>query len=73
MEMMAAYIWYLVVAGPGGGMAVMPSAFESRAECQAAVEEYRRGPADAGWSLQCIPSAANLFEEQFSDEMPAPR
>ena len=35
MTATVAYIWYLVVAGPGGGMAVMPSAFETRDECVA--------------------------------------
>ena len=25
-----AYIWYLVVAGPGGGMVVMPTGFDAR-------------------------------------------
>ena len=38
------YIWYLVVAGPGGGMAITPSAFDTREDCFAAIEEYRKGP-----------------------------
>lgn len=70
MNFVVAYVWYLVVAGPGGGMVVMPSAFETREECQAAIEEYRSGPTDPGWSLQCIPSAASFFDESMPGETP---
>ena len=66
------YIWYLVVAGPGGGMAITPSAFDTREDCFAAIEEYRKGPADPGWSLQCIPTAASFFDEGMLEEIPAP-
>ena len=60
------FIWYLVVAGPGGGMAVMPSAFDTREDCFAAIEEYKKGPVDAGWSLQCIPTASSFMESASS-------
>lgn len=72
MDMSVVYIWYLVVAGPGGGMVVMPSAFEQREECFAAIAEYRKGPADPGWSLQCIPTASSFMDGEMLDEMPAP-
>lgn len=72
MEAAVVYIWYLVVAGPGGGMAVMPSAFEQREECFAAIAEYKKGPAEPGWSLQCIPTASSFMEGEMLDEMPAP-
>ena len=66
------FIWYLVVAGPGGGMAVMPSAFDTREDCFAAIEEYKKGPVDAGWSLQCIPTASSFMDEGMLEEIPAP-
>jgi hypothetical protein len=62
MTAAVAYIWYLVVAGPGGGMVVMPSAFETRDECVAAIAEYRKTPTEVGWSLQCIPTASSFME-----------
>jgi hypothetical protein len=66
------YIWYLVVAGPGGGMAVMPSAFDTRDECVAAIAEYRKTPTDPGWSLQCVPSASSFMEGETYDDYPTP-
>lgn len=52
-----ALVWYLVVAGPGGGMAVLPGTFDKLEQCTAAITEYQKQPA-AGWSLQCVPSAS---------------
>ena len=65
------YIWYLVVAGPGGGMVVMPSAFDTRDECSAAIVEYQKQPAQAGWSLSCVPSAASFLDDEMLEEPPA--
>lgn len=67
----AVYIWYLVVAGPGGGMVVMPSAFDTRDDCVAAITEYKATPTEAGWSLQCVPSAASFMDgEDYDDSTP---
>ena len=72
MSATAVYIWYLVVAGPGGGMAIMPSAFETRDECVAAIEEYKKTPVETGWSLQCIPTASSFMEgEAYGEDAPA--
>lgn len=72
MSAAVVYIWYLVVAGPGGGMAVMPSAFETRDECVAAIEEYKKTPVQTGWSLQCIPTASSFMEGEAYDAPAAP-
>jgi hypothetical protein len=72
MQAAIVYIWYLVVAGPGGGMVVMPSAFDTRDECVAAIAEYKTTPTEAGWSLQCIPSASSFMDGEGYDEYPAP-
>jgi hypothetical protein len=53
-----ALIWYLVIAGPQGGMVVLPSTFDKREQCTAAITEYQKQPAPPGWSLQCVPSAS---------------
>jgi len=58
MTSTAALIWYLVIAGPHGGMAVLPSTFDKREQCTAAVAEYQKQPTPPGWTLQCIPSAS---------------
>ena len=69
----AVFIWYLVVAGPGGGMAIMPSAFDTKEDCFAAIAEYQKGPAAPGWSLQCIPTSGSFMEgEMPSEEEAAP-
>ena len=70
MTAAAIFIWYLVVAGPGGGMAVMPSAFDTREECQAAIDEYKKGPTDSGWSLQCIPTSASFLGDDMGEVAP---
>ena len=51
-------IWYLVIAGPQGGLVALPSTFDTREQCTAAITEYQKQPAAAGWSLQCVPSAS---------------
>jgi hypothetical protein len=58
MASTAALVWYLVIVGPGGGMAVLPNTFDKREQCTAAVAEYQKQPTPAGWSLQCVPSAS---------------
>ncbi|PBB24034.1 hypothetical protein CK228_28840 [Mesorhizobium sp. WSM4312] len=58
MASTAALIWYLVIAGPQGGMAILPGSFDKREQCMAAIAEYQRQPTPSGWTLQCIPSAS---------------
>jgi hypothetical protein len=58
MASTAALIWYLVIAGPQGGLVVLPSTFDTREQCSTAITEYQKQPAPAGWSLQCVPSAS---------------
>ena len=54
----AALFWYLVVAGPQGGLVVMPNGFYTREDCEQALAEYHKKPAPAGWSLSCVPDGA---------------
>ena len=58
MASTAALIWYLVIAGPMGGMVVLPGSFDTREQCAAAISEYQKQASPAGWSLQCVPSAS---------------
>ena len=36
----AALLWYVVVAGPQGGVTSLPTPFDQRDQCLAAVKEY---------------------------------
>lgn len=65
-------VWYLVVAGPQGGMVVLPSTFDTRAQCAAAIAEYQKEPAPAGWTVQCIPSASPYADDMGDDETGTP-
>jgi hypothetical protein len=58
MASSVALIWYLVIAGPQDGMVVLPSAFDTRQQCAAAITEYQKQPTPTGWSVQCVPSAS---------------
>jgi hypothetical protein len=62
MQLFSAYVWYLVVSGPQGGMVVMPSGFDTREQCQEAIVEYQKQPA-VGWQLQCVPAGASFYSE----------
>jgi hypothetical protein len=74
MSPTAALVWYLVAAGPQGGMAVMPSYFDTRDQCTAAVTEYQKQPAQ-GWSVQCLPGASPYGDDDGeagpADQTPA--
>ncbi|QND61232.1 hypothetical protein [Mesorhizobium huakuii] len=37
---------------------VLPSTFDKREQCTAAITEHQKQPTPTGWSLQCIPSAS---------------
>lgn len=67
-------VWYLVVAGPQGGMVVLPSTFDTRDQCTSAVAEYQKTPPPAGWTVQCIPSAspyADMGDDESAPAQPA--
>ncbi|MCX7305122.1 MAG: hypothetical protein NTV73_12425 [Hyphomicrobiales bacterium] len=67
-------VWYLVVAGPQGGMVALPGYFDRREECTSAVSEYQKQPAPAGWSASCLPSTSpygDESDETTTDEQPA--
>lgn len=67
MASTVALVWYLVIAGPQGGMVVLPSTFDKREQCTAAITEYQKQPTPTGWSVQCIPGAS-LFANNGSSE-----
>jgi hypothetical protein len=64
----AALLWYVVVAGPQGGVTSLPTPFDQRDQCLAAVKEYEATKPPANWSLQCIPGAPAIGEEDGSDD-----
>lgn len=57
-----ALAWYLVVAGPQGGLVVLPEAFAKREQCTATITEYEKQPTPDGWSMQCVPSASPFID-----------
>ena len=63
-----ALVWNLVVAGPQGGMVVLPSSFDTREQCASAIAEYQKQPTPAGWSVQCIPSASPYADDMGDEE-----
>ncbi|MFC3208546.1 MAG: hypothetical protein WA973_03240 [Mesorhizobium sp.] len=70
-----ALVWYMVVAGPQGGMVVLPSTFDTRDQCTSAIAEYQKTTPPAGWTVQCIPSASpyadDMDEDGSTQEQPA--
>jgi hypothetical protein len=68
MSSTIALVWYLVVAGPQGGMVVLPSTFDTRDQCTSAIAEYQKTPAPAGWTVQCIPSASPYADDMDMNE-----
>lgn len=70
MSATVAMVWYMVVAGPQGGMVVLPTAFDTHDQCTGAITEYQKQPAPAGWSVQCIPGASP-YADDLGDEEPS--
>ncbi|WP_315919571.1 hypothetical protein [Mesorhizobium sp. SP-1A] len=68
MSSTIALVWYLVVAGPQGGMVVLPSTFDTREQCASAIAEYQKQPAPNGWTVQCIPSASPYADDMGDNE-----
>jgi hypothetical protein len=62
VQVAASFVWWLVIAGPQGGMVVMPNPFDSRDACQAAITEYQKNQPPKDWVLQCVPTADQTFE-----------
>lgn len=67
-EIAATLFWYLVVAGPQGGLVTMPNGFYTREECETAIVEYNKKPAPAGWTVSCVPDGASYDEGAGSPE-----
>lgn len=67
MSSTIALVWYLIVAGPQGGMVVLPSTFDTRDQCTSAITEYQKQPVPAGWSVSCIPSASPYADDMSED------
>ncbi|PBC03028.1 hypothetical protein [Mesorhizobium sp. WSM3860] len=63
-----ALVWYLVIAGPQGGMVVLPSTFDTREQCSNAIAEYQKQPTPQGWAVQCVPSASPFTDEGDAEE-----
>jgi hypothetical protein len=63
----AALVWYLIVAGPQGGLSVLPSYFDTREDCASAITEYQKQPAPTGWSMQCVPGASPYGDDEPGD------
>ncbi|MBL8905775.1 MAG: hypothetical protein JNM20_03765 [Rhizobiales bacterium] len=64
------YVWFVVVAGPQGGLAVVPGGFESRDQCAAAIAEYHSSAATKDWKLECVPGGTAFTDEMPPDDMP---
>lgn len=70
MSAAAAFLWYIVVAGPQGGLTALPSPFDEQAQCLAAVKAYEATKPPANWSLQCIPAAPPLSDDEVPEDTP---
>lgn len=68
MPAATALLWYVVVAGPQGGMTTLPSPFDQREQCLAAIAEYEATKPRANWTLQCVPAAPAIGEENVPDD-----
>lgn len=61
-------VWYMVVAGPQGGLVVLPNFFDTREQCVQAVAEYKKQTVPTGWSVECVPNASPYYEEDVGGE-----
>lgn len=72
MAAVVSFVWYMVVAGPQGGLVVMPGFFETREACLSAVGEFQKtGPAP-GWAAQCVPAESGFLDEEAPLEETVP-
>ena len=63
----ATLLWYIVVSGPQGGVTALPSPFDNHDLCLAAVKEYEATKPPANWTLQCVPAAPAISEEDVPE------
>ena len=68
MSAAAAFLWYIVVAGPQGGLTALPSPFDQQDQCLAAIKAYEATKPPASWTLQCIPAAPPLGDEEVPED-----
>ncbi len=68
MSSTIALVWYMVIAGPQGGMVVLPSTFDTREQCTSALAEYQKTTPPAGWTVQCIPGASPYADDMDEGE-----
>lgn len=64
----AALLWYVVVAGPQGGVTSLPSPFDQRDQCLSAIKEFEANKPQGNWSLACVPGAPVVGEEEGPDD-----
>jgi hypothetical protein len=68
MSAAAAFLWYMVIAGPQSGLVVLPSPFDNLDQCRAAITEFEKIKPAAGWTLQCAPGGPALQDEQVPED-----
>ncbi|QIG46723.1 hypothetical protein G5V57_02495 [Nordella sp. HKS 07] len=68
MSAAAVYLWYVVVAGPQGGLIALPSPFDQQDQCLAAIKAYEATKPQAGWIMQCIPAGPPLGDEEVPED-----
>lgn len=68
MSAAAVFLWYVVVAGPQGGITALPSPFDQQEQCLAAIQAYEATKPPANWSLQCVPAAPPLGDEEVPED-----
>lgn len=54
MPVTAALLWYLVVFEPDGGLAMIPTPYESADQCQVALGEFQANNPSSPWDPHCI-------------------
>jgi hypothetical protein len=68
--METALVWYLVVAGPQGGLVAIPSPFEARETCISAIEEFKKSHPLPGWDTRCLPGGPAYEYEPIEETSP---
>ncbi len=68
MSAAAIFLWYVVVAGPQGGLTALPSPFDEQDQCLAAITAYEAAKPPSGWTLQCVPAAPPLGDEEVPED-----
>lgn len=50
----AAYLWYLLIFTPDGGLVTTPVPYASDEDCEAAIVEFRTTTQDASLDFRCM-------------------